>query len=256
MENDILFITAFKDIGRNNWNMYRRTNEEYINNFLNLANNITYKLIVYLDDELKNNLLVNHSFNENISFYNLSTVNTFYNKYLNKENEIMSSNEFKKLIPPHRLYNNPETWCAKYTLINHSKINFVSHSKKIYPNYNFYSWIDFGYVINVNLTPKNININKLPHKIIYHAFKHPLLNKKDALQMLQIDDPVIAGGAYIIPNELIETFEQIYENKILFWQQNGICDDDQSLILQLYYENMNLFHLILNSNWFALYNSL
>ena len=64
--DDILFITAFKDIGRSNWTTHKRTNEEYFSYFLNITNNIKYKLIVYLDDEIKDNLLLKYNFNEKI----------------------------------------------------------------------------------------------------------------------------------------------------------------------------------------------
>ena len=37
--NDILFVTAFKDIGRSNWTTHKRSNQEYFNYFLNITNN-------------------------------------------------------------------------------------------------------------------------------------------------------------------------------------------------------------------------
>jgi len=253
--NDIIFITAFKDIGRGLWVTNKRTNYDYYNYFLNLANNIKYKLIVYLDNEVKTYLLSKYTFNENIIFVETKNVATFLDKYLDEERRIISSQEFKKKIPKHRFRKKPETWSAKYTLINHSKINFVSNAKKNYPDYKFYSWIDFGYVREINSIPNNININNLEEKIIYQAFKIPQL-RLNAIQMLHIDEPVIAGSAFIVANNLVEKFEHIYENKIKLWHQFYICDDDQSLVLQLYHENKELFYLIQDNNWFSLYNHL
>jgi hypothetical protein len=80
--NNIIFITAFKDIERNNWNDYKRTNEEYYEYFANLTNNIKYNLVVYLDDDIKNILLKKYNFASNIIFKNINDVETFYNKYL------------------------------------------------------------------------------------------------------------------------------------------------------------------------------
>jgi hypothetical protein len=253
--NNILFITAFKDIGRNNWFTHKRTNEDYFNYFLNITNNIDYTLIVYLDDEIKNELVSKYSFGKNIIFDNIKNVNTFYEKYLEEEKRVISSQEFQKKIPKHRFRKHPETWSAKYTLINHSKINFVTHAKKKYPDYNFYSWIDFGYVREINSLPKNINIETLPEKIIYQSFKIPHV-RLNAIQMLQINEATIAGSAFIVANNLVETFENIYENKIKLWHQYYICDDDQSLVLQLYHENKDMFCLICDDNWFSLYNHL
>jgi len=250
--NDILFITAFKDIGRNNWSSHKRTNEDYFNYFLNITNNIDYTLVVYLDDEIQNELLSKYSFGKNIIFDKIKNVDSFYEKYLEEERRVISSPEFQKKLPKHRFRKHPETWSAKYTLINHSKINFVSNAKKNYPDYKFYSWIDFGYVREINSLPKNININKLQEKIIYQVFKIPQ-KRLNAIQMLQIDEAVIAGSAFIVANNLVETFENIYENKIKLWHQHYICDDDQSLVLQLYHENKNFFYLIQDNNWFSLY---
>ena len=127
---NILFVTAFKDIGRSNWHVFNRTNEEYFNYFYNLANNIDYTLLIYLDDDVKNELISKYSFRKNIIFEKISNLNTFYQKYFEEEKKIINSEEFKKKIPNHRLGYNVETWSAEYNLINHSKINFVSDAKK------------------------------------------------------------------------------------------------------------------------------
>ena len=253
--NNILFVTSFKDIGRNTWVDYKRTNEEYFNYFLNLTNNIDYTLIVYLDDEIKNELLSKYSFGKNIIFDKIKNVNTFYEKYLEEEKRVMSSPQFQKKIPKHKFRKNPETWSAKYTLINHSKINFVSHAKQNYPDYKFYSWIDFGFGKEINSLPKNINIGNLQEKIIYQYIKIPEV-RLNAIQMLHIDDCYIPGGAFMVPNNLVERFETIYENKIKMWHQLYICDDDQSVVYQLYHENKDIFCLIQDDNWFSLYNHL
>jgi hypothetical protein len=250
--NDILFITSFKDIGRSKWHTFRRENEEYFNYFYNLANNIDYTLIVYLDDDIKNELLSKYTFKKNIIFDKLSNVDTFYEKYLEEEQKIISSIKFQRKIPKHRFRINAETWSAKYTLINHSKVNLISHSKKKYPEYKFYSWIDFGYIRDFDSIPKNINVNNIPEKIIYQALQMPS-KRLNALQMLQTDDVFISGGAFIIANNLVEKFESMYENKIKLWHHNFICDDDQSLVLQLYHENKDIFYLIDDPTWFAFY---
>ena len=48
----------------------------------------------------------------------------------------------------------------------------------------------------------------------------------------------------------------MYENKIQEWQEKYISDDDQNLVLQLYYDNSELFHIIYNNKWFSLFYSL
>jgi hypothetical protein len=254
--NTILFITAFKDIGRSNWPTHKRTNQDYLNYFMILANNINYNLVVYLEKEFLQEVKNRYNFKENIIFIELNEVDTFYNKYLEEERRVISDKKFQNKIPKERFRKHPETWSAKYTLINHSKINFVRHTKDIYPDYSFYSWIDFGYVRNLNRVPKNLNLDNFPDRIIYQKFDNIPEPRLNAIKMLTIDEAKIAGSAFVIPKTLINRFENLYENKIKLWHENYICDDDQSLVLQLYYENKHLFHLITDKDWFSLYNHL
>lgn len=37
------------------------------------------------------------------------------------------------------------------------------------------------------------------------------------------------------------------------WQNDYICDDDQALVLQLYYDNPSIFNIILDNEWFSLF---
>ena len=253
-DSSILFVTAYKDIGRSNWNNYNRTNEKYFECFIKLTKNIKYNLIVFISDDIRNILITHYEFNSNIIFKNLNDADTFIDKYLDQDLLVMSSDKYKSMIPYDRK-TNPEHVYSEYNLINHSKINFVSASKKMYPDYEFYSWIDFGYVQDERNIPYNINTCRLPHKIIYHCILRPT-NKIEAYDMLKSHDIYLTGSSYIIHSSMVELFEELYENKIKEWLKLGITDDDQNLILQLYYDSPDHFHLIQSNKWFSLYNIL
>ena len=77
--NDIIFVTAFKDINRENWEYFSRGNDTYLNNFLKLAKNIDYLLIVYLEPSMIEKIK-DIQFNNNIIFKNMIDVDTFYYK--------------------------------------------------------------------------------------------------------------------------------------------------------------------------------
>jgi hypothetical protein len=252
--NDILFVTAFIDIGRNKWIYSKRTIDDYFFWFHNLAKTIKYKLLVYIDDDIKEKLLLKYKFNDNIEFININKVNTFLDKYLSIEQSILDSYEFKKKIPENRLAIRPETWNGKYNLLNHSKVDFIKYSKKLYPNYKFYAWVDFGYTRQLpEKTPQNLNINKIPNKIIYETFYLPNFRLTDE-EILKLDKTIIKGSGFIIPNNLVETYHNKYENKLKKWYSNKNCDDDESLVLQLYFDNPEMFHFIVDKNWFSLFN--
>jgi hypothetical protein len=166
----------------------------------------------------------------------------------------MDSDIYKNKIPnSEKGY--PEHLYSEYNMINHSKINFVKEAKRQFPTYEFYSWIDFGMIRYTSLTPSNLQPLLLPKKIIYQNLL-PITKLLPEEYMLTTSNVFIAGSAYIIHTSLIEIFEKLYEEKINNWQERYITDDDQNLILQIYYNNPQLFTLIYNSNWFSLYNSL
>jgi len=253
-DESILFITAFKDIGRNKWNHCSRGNQSYFELFLMLAKNINYNLIVFVSDEIQQYLRTIHEFTPNIIFKNLDDTETFSEKYLDQDLLTMSSKKYQSMIPAERK-NNPEHLYSAYNFINHSKINFVSASKKMYPDFDFYSWIDFGYVRDERSIPRGIKTSRLPKSIIYHCVINPT-KKIEPEDMLKSNDIYITGSSFIVHASMVGVYEELYENKIKEWLKRGITDDDQNLILQLYYDSPDLFHLIQCNTWFSLYNIL
>lgn len=255
---DIIFTTAFKDINRSNWPYFTKSNEIYINLFCNLANNIKYKLIVYVEDNIAGLIHQNQNnkFKDNIIFIDMKSVSTFCDKYLENDTKIINSYDYQNKIPEHRKYN-PEHLYSIYNLINHSKINFVSNTKKLFPTYTYYSWIDFGAMnSNIENIPNNIDISLLQNNITYHCVQEPPHNRISEIEMLSSDEIYFLGSAFIVYTNLVEKFEELWENKIIEWQEKNITDDDQNLILQLYYDSPDLFSKIKNTEWFGIFRKL
>jgi len=250
---DILFVTSFVDIGREKWANLKRTNDDYFEWFNNLAKTITYPLLVLIDENILHKLHEKYKFENNIIFMDRNNVDTFLDRYLDTEQAILDSDEFKRKIPKERLNIKPETWNGKYNLMNHSKVNFVKYAKAMFPDYSYYSWIDFGYVRNdVNNVPQKINISKLPKdKVVFETFYLP--KKQTEEEVLQIDETIFKGSCFIIPNLLVETFYNKYENKLLNWYSRNISDDDESLVMQLYFDEPHMFNMIVDKDWFTLY---
>ena len=253
---DIIFTTAFKDINRSNWNCFIRTNQTYINYFYNLADNINYNLVVYVENSIKEIMLNQHSFNNNIIFMDIDSINSFFNKYLENDTKIIQSDIYKSKIPFNRKHN-PEHVYAEYNLINHSKINFVNNTKKLFGDYKYYSWIDFGIMnANINNIPKDINISLLEEKIIYHCTDIIPNERISEDEMLKSNSIYFLGSAFIVHTKLVEHFEKIWENKIIEWQEKYVTDDDQNLIVQLYFDNPEIFQKIENTEWFGFFRKL
>jgi hypothetical protein len=257
MDNEIIFTTAFKEINREKWNSYQVSTGRYIDYFIFLGKNIKYKLIVYLEKEVKDRILKKTNFNENIIFYDLSEVNTFFDEFIEKDKEIMNSAIYKQKVPDYRK-NLPEHLYSDYNLINHSKINFVNKTKQLYPNYQYYAWIDFGRMNeNIDNIPKNLNISLIPNnKITYHFVNEPPKHKVSEEEMLRSHAVYLLGSSFIVPNHMVTNFEQLWKNKLINWQEQYITDDDQNLVLQLYFDNPSMFYGIKNNKWYNMYKNL
>lgn len=251
---DIIFVTAYKDINRGNWNYFRRTNQMYIDYFYNLAYNIKYKLVVYVEEDILKIITTNHFLNDNVIFKDLNTVDTFLKKHIERESEVMNSDLYKSRLHPVRKETCPENKYPEYNLINHSKVNFMKKTKDLFPNYKYYGWIDFGVVnSNIELIPRNLDLSILKEKIYCHTYLPLPEDRFDEIEMLQSYDIYILGSGYIAHHSLVETFENLWEQKILDWQNKYISDDDQSLLLQLCYDHKDIIEVIHYDVWFGLY---
>lgn len=246
LKQDILFVTAFKNIKRDQVNS--RTIETYIKNFIILTK-LPYTLVVYVEPEIKKQIPFLH----NVIVRDFNEVSTFYDTFLEKDKQIMKSKSYQSKIPENRKMH-PEHLYSEYNLINHSKINFISNTKKIYPHYAFYSWIDFGFSGHLKNIPCQIDVTSLPKKVIYQTMNTPIdISEED---MLTKDIVYFAGSAFIVHHSLVEKFEQKWEKKIIKWQKRGITDDDQNLVLQLYLDDPSIFHTVYHKDWRMIYSLL
>ena len=252
---DILFITSFRNINRESWSSIPRTPQDYCSFFYKYASKIKYNLIVFVSDEIKEYLLKNFTFKENIIFLNNDCIETFYHKYLNLEREIINSSKFKSMIPVHRKSAVPTIY-PDYNLVNHSKINYVNKAKKLYPDYKFYAWIDFGiHRLLYNSKLYNyIDIEKLPKKIIYQHIegnipiaargKLPIKDNSTTPQSILASHVVhFAGSIFLVHNTLVEKYEELYEKKLKELHNLYVVDDDQKIVLQIFLDNPEYFYM-------------
>lgn len=246
----IIFVTAYKDIGRSSWKSFSRSTQEYLQLFINLALHIDYNLVVFVEDHIYD-LLLRELKRSNVKIFNSKNINTFMDKYLETERSIISSSEYQKLIPSHRKLN-PEHLFAEYNLVNHDKINYIYECKKLYPDYEYYSWIDFGCIRRLDNLPKDINFSNLSKKITYLSLLRPQ-GRIDPRKMLSIDDIYIAGSQFVVQTELVNKFQNLYDDKLKELHKIGVSDDDQNVVYQIYTENSDLFDLKEGKDWFSLF---
>jgi len=260
----ILFVTAFYDIGREKWNYknkrykYQRDNEDYHQSFIRLANNLTYDLHVYLE---KKNIpeLKSRVSKKNIIFFDIDNIKDklFITKYYNLESQIIKSDNYQKKLSRETKFK-PEHLYSLYNLINHDKVNFVYQSYLQNKNYDYYSWIDYGFSkfkmkTQNKLIPRDINFNLLSDKKIMYQSLEYNIPKKSPIIMLSTNKVYIAGTFWICPKRLVGHYQKIYHQELKRFHNLKIVDDDQNLVLQLVLKHTNLFKLYYLKNFMVLW---
>lgn len=261
MNKKLCYVSAFLDIGRSEWRTYKRTTENYIDCFMfnidmfleniDIINN--YEMIVYIDDkyyEILKTKIYEKDFNNLLPIKLIPINENWLNnnlilwKRLEEEQKVMQKEEFKILLGNRKnLY--PECWNAKYTLINHSKIDFVCHSIKNYTNADYVCWFDFGYNETKERLPKRlIDISKLSEDKIIYIMVNPIQEEDLNIYFtLYYARETFGGGFFVGKKHKLLEFQKLYHDIHLLLLKNNICDDDQGLLTQIYAERPNLFKL-------------
>jgi hypothetical protein len=249
MTNNVLFITSFKDLGREKWLNYERSVDQYITWFKSLSV-APIRLICFCEKDIEQRL------QSECNFYNIypyDEENSFC-KFIDKENEIMNTDSFKELTC-HR--KNPEVNKPGYNNVNHNKIFFINKAKKMFPKYTHYAWIDFGYIRN-NQVPEQLDFTLLGDKIIYHApQKLNIQNIQSPIEALKNENnQALMTSSFICPTALVEWFFEKYSNMVFWYYQNNLVDGDQEIVKQIIKTEYEKFEIIISEQCFQMLNCL
>ncbi len=248
-------VTAFLNLNRESWTSFSRKFDEYLYNFNNLYNFVknnpkTLELIVYIDISYSekiqpaNNITIVR-INEQFMVNNIPCW-----KRLKRETEIMNSDDYKK-ITSHRTQF-PENTIPRYTLINHSKIDFVVFSE-ILTRCEQVCWCDFGYCNDS--TMENVNGTKFilenENKINFLLLNQFQENDRDIYNNIINPQERVVGGFFIGKMEVMKEYQKLYSKVLDMLDQMGLCTDDQEVVMECQFRNRKLFHFIhTNGKWF------
>ena len=204
--------------------------------------------------------------NKNIKLVILN-IEDFYNyKYKNKWIENHEKNDL--------LNNNSKfktDW--KLNMLWSEKISFVKKTiEEKYFETDWYGWCDIGYFrcrnndINISEISKwpnskkieNLNKNKIHYALINNNKLYinnllKIINNKNSIGLPENPIPSnqssIAGGFFLITKENINWWHKIYDEKLkLYFQHNYLVKDDQIIIINCIFENMNKCQLYKENN--------
>lgn len=251
------YITAYYDIGRDKWNnKFSRTFENYISSFepfIDLFNSDKCQedeMIVFIDEKHLNhleNLIKSKNIKVRIKLIKLGEdlMNELPMwKTLNKEREIMNKSSFKQLLFDRIIY--PEHNYPEYTLINHCKIDLVCKAIELnISNNDIFAWVDFGFFGDKNNIPeKLLDVSKFNLEKINYTLINPIDEKihNDVFFNLRYAPEVIGGFFFLGVKEKLFKYQKIYHEMLYHFQNTlSICDDDQHLVLQCYFQNPYIF---------------
>lgn len=275
---DITLVTAFYDIGRENWEEgFKRDVSFYIDSFFTYLN-YEYKMVCYIDDRFIDKVLEKYAEcqYQNKVFIPINRQwlddNIHAWKNVERDRGIMENEDYKEFmkrrlplmypdgIPETNVRNHlcPENVFPEYNVVNHSKIDFIVHAiQNGYINTSFTGWTDFGYFKTYHsddspLPHSTIDINKLhPSKLIFNLRRKIVEQDKDVIFTMLYAFELFIGAFYAGPTELMIPFQELYHECVTEMLDQFVTDDDQHVYIQCYVKKPEWMHLNIfeNQDW-------
>lgn len=251
---EITLVTFFLDIKRNEWSNFTRPISQYLDSFNNYLK-YNYKMVAYVDSQYVDEILKRkNTFNAcNIKIVSIDEV-WFKNNIpawsrLDKEKEIMSKDSYKNLLTERiNIYQYPENTKPEYTILTHSKIDFVNYTAENYiSDTEYYMWTDFGLLdCKTNPTeyyPSNpLNLSKFDKNTININCLYPIDDRdRDIIYTLVHAPERMMGGTFFGNKKNIKRLQELYHKHLDIFQANDIADDEQHIFLRCYFDQPDLF---------------
>lgn len=263
----LCLVTAFLDIGRQDWSSFRRSVGQYFRNFypyVKMTHNsyrdelIPNEIIVFMDDKYATELSNLCQENKHIKVIPINREwmqkNIHAYRQLHRETEIMESEKFKSLIK-HRL-GHPECSKPEYNIMQHSKIDFVCHviEEKL-SDAKYYAWTDFGYFQNPATIPtKPLKIDKFDLDRVNFQAINPFTALDFNIMFTITNAPERIGGFFYLGNaDQLKKYQILYHQVCMDFHEKGIVDDDQHIMIQCIARDPNLFKVWMLGGWHLVY---
>jgi len=262
LTNNVAIVTAFIDIGRGKWSNWERDEHYYVNSFLNYLN-IDYKMVVFIDEKYIFKVLkaYDESKFKNKIFIPINKewvlTNIYAWKQLEKDNSIITSQEYKNSVGDLLKHKCPENIYSEYNIVNHSKIDFINYvidNNLTPPGCDFICWSDFGvhraiYITNKHPYPENvIDVNMLnPNKITICSRSNITEQHADPLYILQSAPSLIQGSFFGGSIKVLKEFQNLYHEALQELYDINISDDDQHVYIRCFLKRTDLFDVYLTN---------
>ena len=260
-KTDLVMVTGFLDINRENWTNYQRTTTQYIESFINYFN-YPAKMIIFVDDKYFDKIkeLYEKSSHNNSILIPINrqwmNENIYAWQQLDKSTNIMNSEYYKNLVNTRIQNGTPENIYPEYNAINHSKIDFICYAinNNLINEDSFICWSDFGYFNSIlNNNPNeyplfSIDIQKFDTNKLSFCLRNKLDDlDQDMIYTLLKAPEKITGSFFAGPSNLMVKLQELYHQSLNEIYTNNISDDDQHIYLRCFLKEPQVFNLYLDS---------
>lgn len=248
--SEISLVTAFFNIGRENFKAIPRTDDIYLNNFkfwARLKNN----LVIYTDRFTAEKVMdIRKQFGlaDKTKVIVIDDIKMIEPDILDQMRSIRNNSWFERFrILPNATSNIPE-----YSYLMLLKAWFLADAAKNSYINEMVAWIDFGFNHGGKLytNPEEFDFTwdfDFSDKI--HLFYYEKLDTKPAYEMVRRLCDSIMGCIYILPAHYCNDLWNLTKQAMLNLLALGLYDDDQMLLLMAYRTKPEIFE-IHKSEWF------
>lgn len=247
---EITLVTAFFNIGRENFKAIPRPDNKYFLEFEKWAR-MKNKLIVYTQPQMEQ--LV-YDIRDKFGLKDQTTVITIENIYdiekeIYKRMQEVSSSEW---FIDYRVLPNATSNIPEYSYLMLLKTYFLQDAVKRGLTCKQVAWIDFGFNhgSDLYLNPEEFAFEwryEFSHHIQY--FYYIKYDEKPIFEIVRRLCDCIMGCLIVAPADLCANLWELNKNSMITLLDMGLIDDDQLIHLMSYRKNPELFNLT-ESKWF------
>jgi hypothetical protein len=249
MTHTVLYVTAFKDIGRSEWGHMPVSNANYMERFLYL-HRICPNLVVYADEAMQE-MLRAHPEVDPGRVRDYREEDTFMATHLERERAAMASETFRASVMRDRpdWAQHPSVNVPEYNVVNHNKVHFLRRARDEHPQYAFYVWIDFGYL---RVAADVALPDSLPHMPKDRVGLTSHMTDEMARKVTMPMDFMFFGGVCIVPSGQVDMLYDRYVEQLQRNYTEGTAMDDQLVHQRIFFRHRDLYHVICVGRFFEL----
>lgn len=250
--SEITIVTAFFDIGRENWKGFERDQNKYVDYFRFWAK-IKNKLVVYTDEitaEKVWKIREEYGLKEQTQVIIIDDVNLLDEQIFSEIAGVVSDNRFTSF---RERPENPESHSAKYNYVTYLKPYFIADAIKKDLIDGMIAWMDFGYNHGGEACIHSSEFDFLweyDFSSNIHIFATEEIDDMPVFDIVKKMRVYISGGIIVAPDVLWQELADLFRKSILHLTHCGLADADQTLLVMSYRERPELFAVHPIADWF------